>query len=345
LRKEVSDLIESVLRDFPEDVYLTRVAVRFYQQCGSPLKVMALLEAGLKCHPDNFDLNNTAAKIEFKNGHYEKAILFGQKALAINAKKPDVHEDLAEAMLFSGQYQQAVQCLDNKVALLGGSERSYWLLGRGHLFLENYEKAKDFFEMAYQKNPHSAIDYYSNMAKLYMRLKQPEKAKEYRKLHSEMTTQQKGQELEDAKNIKERVVYDSSDSDVVLFSKALIRLCVQAGVLYLNKQEPEEAKTLFNNSQDIFRKSITIAPENADLYREFADLYLTTGKNLSAALPLAQKGAALEGSAANFFVLGQAYYKNSNLEKALWAYEQALKLEPKNMAILKAYNSILQMRF
>ena len=162
LRKEVSDLIEPVLRDFPEDVYMTLVAVKFYDM-SYPRKVMAILEEGLKYHPENVDLNNMAAKIALKDGDYEKAILFGQKALAINAKNPALHEDLAEAMLFSGHYQQAVTTLDNKVALLGGSERSYWLLGKGHMFLKNYEKAKDYYEKAYQKNPGSAIIYYSNI--------------------------------------------------------------------------------------------------------------------------------------------------------------------------------------
>ncbi|MBC8392102.1 MAG: hypothetical protein H8E17_05995 [Deltaproteobacteria bacterium] len=350
LRKEVSDLIESVLKDFPEDVYLTRISAKFYFECKEPLKSMVLLEEGLRYHPENFDLNNMAAKIAFQNGDYEKAIRFGQKTLMTHAKNPNTYEDLAEAMLFSGHYLQAVECLDKKIALLGGSERSYWLLGKGHMFLMNYEKAKEYYEKAkeyygkaHQKNPSSLIVYYSNMAKVYMRLKQPEKAKEYMKRHSEMVAVKKIQELENAKSKTDQVILDSSKNEVLIFSKGLVRLCNRGRTLYLDKQQPEKAETLFKNSEDIFKKSITIAPQTPDIYREFADLYLATEKKLSEALSLAQKASVLEASAENYFVLGRAYYKNSDLKSALWALEQALKREPNNSAIRNTYHAIVEM--
>ncbi|MHC5182699.1 MAG: tetratricopeptide repeat protein [Planctomycetota bacterium] len=345
LRKELPGLIESVLRDFPEDAYLTLVAFKFYQQCKNPRKAMAFLEEGLKHHPKHFDLNKMAAKAAFNNGDYEKAIRFGRQALTINVKNPTVHEDLAEAMLFSGQYPQAVEVLDSKVALLGDSERSCRLLGKGYSFLKNYQKAIDYYEKADQMGSGLTIADYSNMSKLYMRLKQPEKAKAYMKRHSEMTAVKKTRELKDATKKKDRVILDSSDSEVYVFSRVLARLCTRGRTLYLNQQKPEEAETIFSNAEDIFNQSVSIAPDTADIYREFANMYVTTGKNLNKALPLAQKSVALEGSVENFSTLGRAYYKNSDLEKALWAFEQALKQEPQNKAIRQAYNSIMEMRY
>jgi tetratricopeptide (TPR) repeat protein len=126
----------------------------------------------------------------------------------------------------------------------------------------------------------------------------------------------------------------------LVFSKALVRLCYRGSTLYLDNQQPERGETLFKNSEDIFNESTTIAPNTADIYREFAYLYLTTGKNLDKALPLAQECVVLEPSAENFSVLGRAYYKNTQPEKALWALEQALKLEPQNKAIRQVYGSI-----
>ncbi|MHC4233128.1 MAG: tetratricopeptide repeat protein [Planctomycetota bacterium] len=342
LQKQVSDLIEPVLTDFPEDLFLTRVAVKFYQQSKNPRTVMATLQKGLEHHPQDFGLNNTAAEVAFNNGDYENAIRFGQKALAINPQNPAVHEDLAEAMLFSGHYQQAVACLDTKIALLGGSERSDWLLGKGHMFLKNYDTAKDCYERAYQNNPGSAIIYYSNMAKLYMRLKQPDKAKEYMKRHREITAQIKSRDLEEAKNKADRVILDSTDSEVLVFSRALARLCIRGRTLYRDTQQPDRAQTLFSRSEDIFTEAITIAPEAGALYREYADMYLTTGKKLSEALPLAQQAVGLEASAENYFVLGRAYYRNLDTEKALRALEQGLKLEPTNRAMRQAYGAIME---
>ncbi|MHC4288191.1 MAG: hypothetical protein ACYSSJ_07835, partial [Planctomycetota bacterium] len=54
LQKQVSDLIEPVLTDFPEDLFLTRVAVKFYQQSKNPRTVMATLQKGLEHHPQDF---------------------------------------------------------------------------------------------------------------------------------------------------------------------------------------------------------------------------------------------------------------------------------------------------
>jgi len=303
---------------------------------------MALLEEGLKYNPNNFNLNNLAAEVAFTNGDYEKAISFGQKTLAINPKNPVVHEDLADAMLYSGHYRQAVEVLDKKIALFGGSERTYRLLGRGYSFLKNDEKAIEYYEKADQINPGSTIADCSTMSKLYMRLKQPEKAKAYMKLHSELTAQKKSRDLEDARNQKDRIVLDSADSEVLVFSKALTRLCIRGRLLYRNKYQPEKGEKLFTRSEDIFTESISIAPETPDIYREFADMYVTTGKKLSEALPLAQKALELEASAENYFVLGRAFYRNLDTERSLWALEKALKLEPQNKAIRKAYGSIME---
>jgi tetratricopeptide (TPR) repeat protein len=342
LRKEVSELIEPVLSDFPEDAYLTLVAVKLNQQCKHPRRVMALLQEGLNYNPANFNLNNTAAKVAFTNGDYEKAVLYGQKALAINPKNPTVHEDLAHAMLFSGQYQEAVEVLEKKITLFSGSERTYRLLGKSHMLLKHYEQAKDYYEKAIESNPSSTIADCSTMSKLYMQLKQPEKAKEYMKLHSELTAQKKIRDLEDAGNQKDRIVLDSTDSEVLVFSKALARLCIRGRLLYRNKYQPEKGEKLFTRSEDIFTESISIAPDAADIYREFADMYVTTGKKLSEALPLAQKALELEASAENYFVLGRAFYRQLDTGRALWALEQALKLEPQNQAIRQAYSSIME---
>ena len=193
-------------------------------------------------------------------------------------------------------------------------------------------------------NQKSTQDQLEALQKL-IALGNPEKAKEYMKLHDEMTAIKKTRGLEDAEKQKDRVIFDTSDSDVLVFSKILVRLCVRGRALYLDNQQLDKAETLFKNSEDIFHESITIAPETADMYRECAEMYVTTGKNLSEALSLAQKALELEASAENYFVLGQAYYKNSDLQSALWALEQALKREPQNRAIRKTYNAIMEMTY
>ena len=145
-----------------------------------------------------------------------------------------------------------------------------------------------------------------------------------------------------AKSQVDRLILDFTDSEVLVFSRALARLCIRGGTLYRENQQPEKTEELFNKAQDVFNESITIAPGAPDIYREFADMYLTTGNDLSGALPLAQKAVDLEASAENYLVLGRVYYRNLETEKALGALEQGLKLEPNNRAIRQAYGSIIE---
>ena len=340
MKTEIQELTAQLLREFPEDSYLMIIAAKFYKQCDDPHKVMAIMENGLKYNPENIELNKIASQVAFGTGQYEKAVFFGKKILAIDSKYPEIYENLADALIFSGEYLEAVEMIEKRIETFGDSARSYWLLGKGHLLLMNYEKAKECYEKAFKKDPYLKRTHATNMAKIHMKLKQPEEAKKYMKIHREIIAERKIKDVEDAKSKKYRIVMQSSGSELLAFSENLAELCVTGRKLYNDQKKLKEAQQVFDGSCSIFKKAIAIDPDNADMHREFATIYIATGIKLSKAERLAKKAVALEGSALNYYVLGHAYYKNSDKDKALLAFKKAFELDPDNMRYKQAYDSM-----
>jgi tetratricopeptide (TPR) repeat protein len=98
----------------------------------------------------------------------------------------------------------------------------------------------------------------------------------------------------------------------------------------------------YDDSEEAFRKLITLAPQKSDGYRELARLYLKTGQNLPEARSLAEKAVALEAIATNYFVLGWACYTNGDNAKALPAIKRAIQLDPDNQQYRLLYKQIQQ---
>ena len=133
MKAEMRDLTDRLLGDFPGDVNLIIAASKFYKQCNNPDRVMMLIENGLKYNPQSFELCKIASQVAFGTGQYDQAVTFGKKALANNPKDPEMYEDVADALIFSGESRQAVDLIKEKHRAFGGSARSYRLLGKGHL--------------------------------------------------------------------------------------------------------------------------------------------------------------------------------------------------------------------
>ena len=98
----------------------------------------------------------------------------------------------------------------------------------------------------------------------------------------------------------------------------------------------------YDDSEEAFRKLITLAPHKSDGYRELARLYLKTGQNLPEAQSLAERAVALEAIATNYFVLGWACYTNGDNAKALPAIKRAIQLDPNNQQYRLLYKQIQQ---
>ena len=97
---------------------------------------------------------------------------------------------------------------------------------------------------------------------------------------------------------------------------------------------------LYTDAEQAFQKVIELAPQVSNGYRELAQLYLRTGKQLPTARKLAEQAVALEPIAVNYFVLSWACDLNGDSQAGLDAITRAIQLEPDNMKYKKIYEHI-----
>ena len=98
----------------------------------------------------------------------------------------------------------------------------------------------------------------------------------------------------------------------------------------------------YDDSEEAFRKLITLAPQKSDGYCGLARLYLKTRKNLPQARQLAYKAVTIEASAANCFVFAWACDENGDKANARAAIQRAVKLDPANKQYQRLYQVIQQ---
>jgi tetratricopeptide (TPR) repeat protein len=93
----------------------------------------------------------------------------------------------------------------------------------------------------------------------------------------------------------------------------------------------------FDAAEAAFGKAIELDPKSPAGHRSLVRLLLSRNRNLPEARTWAEKLVALEPSAPNCLLLGQACSRAGDLPAARAALERALQLEPDNENVKKAY--------
>ena len=98
----------------------------------------------------------------------------------------------------------------------------------------------------------------------------------------------------------------------------------------------------WNTAEEALRKTIELAPEEPDAYRNLVQVLVTANRKLSEAKAVARKLTELEPNAANFFGLGQVCERHGDLVDALAAMQRAAELAPDSEEIAKACRRLRQ---
>lgn len=96
----------------------------------------------------------------------------------------------------------------------------------------------------------------------------------------------------------------------------------------------------YGRAESAFKQMIELAPERSVGYRELARTYLQTRRQTGRALTLAQQAVALEPTAENQAVLGQAHHQNGDTDAALKALQRAVQLDPRNQDYHRVYQQL-----
>lgn len=328
-----------LVRDFPNNIELTKLAVEFHRYRQNYYKAVKVLERALRLNPGNYDLCKSLAELASGNGDYEKAIKYWEKALSIQPDDWKLYNKIADALISAGKYGEAVERLEAKIKVSPLSARSYHLLGLAYMQLGDYEKSKEYLEKVYKTDPEYFKIHYL-LGKVYRRLKQPEKAKKHMQLYRKNPNEESKGKKGPIRRGDGDLVYDQTKVEIDAFSVILARLCILGSELYRLSGNDDDAKALFEKAEDIFEQGLGVAPGQPDMCRELAFMYISTKNKPAKALEFAKKAVERRKSARNYFILGLAYNENANMEQTLSALKKAVELEPDNKRYKKTYNEI-----
>lgn len=338
LRIKTSETIEQLTNDFPGNINISLLSARFHFKNKDCPAAKLHLEESLKNHPAHPLLLTSLGKVAFANAEYSTAVKHWEKVLEISVYNSNLYNQLLTALIFLGKYNDVIEH-GNRVNPSQHSERSYYLVGQAYLLQGNYAKAKEYYEKVLEINPkHPEANH--GLVKVYMRLKQPDKADHHLKIYKEF----KADWLRDWNKISKRtnpIIRDITTPDELKeFPEIFAKLCIEGGKLYKKKKDSDKALKLLNKGENTFSHAIKLAPEAPDIYREFASFYLGMNQKPAEAKELAKRAVALEGSAKNYHILCKVLYRNLDLPNALKALEKALELEPDNLLYKRLLDEI-----
>jgi len=97
----------------------------------------------------------------------------------------------------------------------------------------------------------------------------------------------------------------------------------------------------YSEAETALRRAMELDPQRSWAYRDLAQLYLRTKKDIPRAKVLAEKAVELEPSAPNYSILGWALFANGENEASLAATRRALELDPQNPEYQRRYRYLL----
>jgi tetratricopeptide (TPR) repeat protein len=289
---------------------------------GRPNEAIEALQKEIQISPDADFAYFLLGQAHLQQKEYQKAQEYYEAAIKINPRYSNAYYGLVSACAKLGdrdkakEYSESFKKLkaqerkhlkgrkieyDDFVETQKSAAITYINVGRMYRENGNLTKAEELLKQAAGLNPENIVCFLE-LATLYQISKQPAKA------------------LQMYKKIRD-----------IQPESAVPYLVIGILSAHLNR---------YDDSEEAFRKLITLVPQKSDGYRELARLYLKTRQNLSQARQLAEKAVALEATAANYFVLSWACYANGDFAKALPTIKRAIQLDPDNQQYQLLYKQI-----
>ncbi|UCG57765.1 MAG: tetratricopeptide repeat protein [Phycisphaerales bacterium] len=310
LKREGLELAEALMKEFPDSeqpiVLLGNVCGRH----GNTAKAIEFWNKALQLNPKLADVHNNIAWVAMGKGQYEDAITQWQKALDINPQAPGVHKNVALALMALGRHDEVIAELQEEIRISPQSSMGYFLLGQEYLQKKEYEEAKISYEKAISLQPNHTNAYYG-LFTVCSRLKQPAEARRHMATFKRL-------KAEDMKILKDR---NSAFDDLVSVRRSLAETYVEAQRLYQKRGNPQKA-------EELLERAIALNPENTDSLLELAALYLAS-KRIPEALQLSKRASEVEpNNSICHLNIGLCSAKLRRFAEAEQAFRKAIELTP-----------------
>ncbi|WP_430811419.1 MULTISPECIES: tetratricopeptide repeat protein [unclassified Carboxylicivirga] len=154
-------LLERAVQIEPTNIWYKLMLAELYQQNKLGVKAIALYEQIVAEHPDNEEYLYGLAQVYQRNGELDKAI----DAYNRLEKKMGLNEVIVlekqQLFLKAGKNKPALQELNKLVEKYPEEARYYGFIADYYLYLEDHEKAREYYNMVLQKDPDNSMAYFS----------------------------------------------------------------------------------------------------------------------------------------------------------------------------------------
>jgi tetratricopeptide (TPR) repeat protein len=329
LKKAEIELIELVMKDFPNNEDALKLMGDFHSRHGSRTEAVKFWQQCLDMNPRRPDVYSSLGDVAIENGEYEEAVAQFRKAIEIESKANGIRDKIGHALVELGRYDEAINVLEEERSVSPSSVKVHFLLGQAYFKQKEYEKARVHYHQAVEIAPEYENAYYG-LARVYAALKQREKAREYQK---------KFRDIEDLRSKEEIAISTGPDlytRDLAGLRKAVIKTHLDAEKLYLARADV--AKT-----EEILKRAIDFDPNNSTCYERLGTLY-TMSNRLTEAVRQFQRISEIEPSNIfSYLNIGEISTKLKMYDAAEAAYAKVIKIAPQQAVGYRELSSLYLM--
>lgn len=120
-----------------------------YEQIQELEKALDILKEAIIVNEMDTDLYIAAGEIATKNQDYQEAKSYYQKALELEPDNDRVVLKYANYLSFVDEYEELIELFERSAGNIQEDPDASWLLATAHNMIDEYDKAREFFTLAY----------------------------------------------------------------------------------------------------------------------------------------------------------------------------------------------------
>ncbi len=324
LRDEAIAIGRQMLRDFPGSSDAYGLLGMTYNRMNKPAQAMKYWELAAEANPTRADVYEAMATAAITSGDFAKAASLCREGLARSNKLSGLYASLGEALNGLNKPTDTVEELEPVVKQFPKDAQLRSELGRAHLLLKDYARAKGFYEAAVELKPDSRPALHG-LAVANQRLGNEQAARDA------MQRYQRSQADFDRKARASGALA----ADLPGIRRLLAMTCADAGQVYYARGDYDRAKTLW-------RRGIEVDSDFTTCRIQLATCYLRLGQT-SRAAPLIDELTRIEPANAEFFQkLAVVRDQLGDRAAALAAATKAAELSPDDPGVKKLLEKLRQ---
>ncbi|MCA9199865.1 MAG: tetratricopeptide repeat protein [Planctomycetales bacterium] len=297
-------------KDFSQDFHAWRILGFVYSSHGHQDEMVECWRMALPLAPEPTEILDQLAKQAAKVEQHQQAVEYWQQILSADKTVPLLYRNLAASQLVLGQVDDAIRALEMQIKQTPEDAETLYLLGNARFELQDFAKAKEYYQQTLQQQPDHASATYA-MVRTAARLGDTEAAAEY------AAQFQKLEAAAQEADLKVRQQYD----DLAQVKVRAAVTCVEAAALYRQHDRPDVAVKLL-------LRAIELDAANSQAIQQAADLYLDQQK-FPEALTLMQRVVQLQPTLEGFYQLGMLQARLKKYVDAENSFRKMVKLAPK----------------